>query len=70
MELNRCMEPCVSCFISAFEWNMCENHHYELVYFIELHNDHEYYCPTTYRAGAAVVSTTTVTSNCHELSHY
>ena len=30
---------------------MCENPHYESVYFKELHNDHEYYWPTTYRAG-------------------
>ena len=31
------------------------------VCFKELHNDQEYYWPTTYRAGAAVVST--ITSN-------
>ena len=36
---------------------MCENLHYELVYFKELHNEQEYYWPTLYRAGAAVVST-------------
>ena len=29
------------------------------VYFKELHNEQEYYCPTIYRAGAAVVSTIT-----------
>ena len=29
------------------------------VYFRELHNEQEYYCPTIYRAGAAVVSTIT-----------
>ena len=46
-------------FIAPFVWNMCENLHYESVYFKELHNDHEYYWPTTYRAGAAVGSTIT-----------
>ena len=35
----------------------------KLVYFKELHNDQEYYCPTTYRAGAAVVSTTITSIN-------
>ena len=29
------------------------------VYFKELHNEQEYYCPTIYRAGAAAVSTIT-----------
>ena len=29
------------------------------VYFKKLHNEQEYYCPTTYRAKAAVVSTIT-----------
>ena len=29
------------------------------VYFKELHNEQEYYSPTIYRAGAAVVSTNT-----------
>ena len=38
---------------------MCENLHYESVYFKELHNKQEYYWPTIYRAGAAVVSTIT-----------
>ena len=38
---------------------MCENLHYESVYFKELHNEQEYYWPTIYRAGAAVVSTIT-----------
>ena len=33
--------------------------HYESVYFEELHNDQEYYWATIYRAGAAVVSTST-----------
>ena len=48
-------------FISPIVWNMCENLHYESVYFKELHNcknaiDRQY---TIYRAGAAVVSTIT-----------
>ena len=34
------------------------------VYFKELHNEREYYCPTKYRAGAAVVSTITSTLVC------
>ena len=38
---------------------MCENLQYESVYFKELHNEQEYYLPTIYRAGAAVVSTIT-----------
>ena len=38
---------------------MCENLHDESVYFKELHNQQEYYCPTIYRMGAAVVSTIT-----------
>ena len=46
-------------FISPIVWNMCENLHYESVYFKELHNDQEYYWPTIYRARAAEVSTTT-----------
>ena len=33
------------------------------VYFKELHNDQEYYWPTTYRTGAAVVSTITRNSS-------
>ena len=45
--------------ISPIEWNMCENFHYESVYFKELHNEQECYQPTIYRAGAAVVSTIT-----------
>jgi len=36
---------------------MCEHIHYESVYFKELHNEQEYYWPTIYRQGAAVVST-------------
>ena len=46
-------------FISPIVWNMCENLHYESVYFTELHNDQEYYWPTIYRVGAAIVSTIT-----------
>lgn len=46
-------------FISPIVWNMCENLHYESVYFKELHNQQEYYWPTIYRTGAAVVSTIT-----------
>ena len=46
-------------FISPIVWNMCENLHYESVYFKELHNEQEYYGPTLYRAGAAVLSTIT-----------
>ena len=34
------------------------------VYFKELHNEREYYCPTINRAGAAVVSTITSTLVC------
>ena len=29
-------------FISRIVWNMCENLHYESVYFKELHNEQEY----------------------------
>ena len=46
-------------FISPIAWNMCENLHYESVYFKELHNQQEYYWLTIYRTGAAVVSTIT-----------
>ena len=46
-------------FISPVVKNMCENLHYESVYFRELHNEQEYFWPTIYRAGAAVVSTIT-----------
>ena len=35
-------------------WNMCENLHYESVYFKEPDNQQEYYKPTIYRTGAAV----------------
>ena len=30
-------------FISPIVWNMCENLHYESVYFKELHKEQEYY---------------------------
>ena len=41
-------------------WNMGENLHYEsVVYFKEPHKEQEYYLPTIYRTGAAVVSTIT-----------
>ena len=54
------MEPCVSCiYISPIVWTMCENLHYESIYFKEPHNKQEYYWATIYRAGAAVVSTIT-----------
>ena len=48
-------------FISPIVRKMCENLHYELVYFKGLHNDQEYYMYwlTKYRAGAAVVLTIT-----------
>ena len=29
--------------LSPIVWNMCENLHYESVYFKELYNDQEYY---------------------------
>ena len=45
--------------LSPIVWNMCENLHYESVYFKKLYNDQEYYWPTIYRAGAAVLSTIT-----------
>ena len=44
---------------------MCENLHYESVYFKELHNQQEYYWPTIYKTGAAVVSTITSFNNTH-----
>ena len=43
--------------LSPVVWKMCEKLHYESVYSKELHNGQEYYWPTMYRAGAAVVST-------------
>ena len=45
-----------------FVRNMCENLHYESVYFKELHNEQEYYRQTIYRAGAGVMST--ITTQC------
>jgi len=37
------MEPCVSYFyLTYIVWNMCENLHYESVYFKELLKDQEY----------------------------
>ena len=38
---------------------MCENLHYEFVYFKELHNEQEYCWPKIYRTWAALVSTIT-----------
>ena len=46
---------------------MCENLNYESVYFKELHNEQEYYLPTIYRTGAAVVPTIT---SYHYHHHY
>ena len=45
--------------VFTLTYYMCENLHYESVYFKELPNDQEYYWPTIYRAEAAVVSTIT-----------
>ena len=55
------MEPCVSwIYISPQLYGICVNTFImKSVYFKELHNEQEYYCPTIYRAGAAVVSTIT-----------
>ena len=53
-------------FISPMVWNKCVNLHFELKHFKELHNDQEYNCPTTYRAGAAVVSTITSSVFCNK----
>ena len=60
-KLQNCAWNLVFCaFISPIVWNMCENIHYESVYFKELiHNEQEYYWPTIYRTGAAVVVTVT-----------
>ena len=46
---------------------MCENLHYESVYFKELHNDQEYYWPTICRAGVAVASTITSSNTIRSL---
>ena len=40
------------------------------VYFKELHKEQEYYCPTIYRAGAAVVSTITTDMIRNQLFDY
>ena len=48
--------------LSHLLYGICENIFiiYEIGIFIkELHNEQEYYCPTTYRAGAAVVPSIT-----------
>ena len=50
-------------FISPIVWNMCENLHYESIYFKELHRDEEYYWPRIYKAGVAVVSIITSDTN-------
>ena len=52
------MEPCVSwIYISPQLYGICVNTFIlNSVYFKELHNEQQYYCPTIYRAGAAVVS--------------
>ena len=49
---------------------MCENLPYESIYFKELHNEQECYCPTIYRAGAAVVSTITSVYKAHQYLKY
>ena len=40
-----CREPCVSCIHLTYcmEYDLCENLHYESVYFKELNNKQEYY---------------------------
>jgi len=53
IELNQYMEPLpfrflfyylfILYFLSHLLYGMCENLHYESVYFKELHNDQEYY---------------------------
>ena len=54
------MEPCVYfLYLSHLLYEICENRHYESVYFKELHNEQIYHGSTIYRAGAAVVSTIT-----------
>ena len=64
------MEPRVSCiYLTYIVWNICENLHYQSVYFKELHNEQEYYRPTIYRAETAVVSTVT-SINCALLYRY
>ena len=46
---------------------MCQNLRYESVYFKELHKEQEYYWPTIYRTGAAVVSTITSRYICDDI---
>ena len=53
-KLNPCMDPCVFCYYLAYCMER-ENLQYESIYFKELHNDREYYRPTIYSAGAAVI---------------
>ena len=43
-------------FISPIVWNMCENLHYESVYFKELHNEQEYYWLTIQSGGSCSVN--------------
>ena len=50
-------------FISPIVWNMCEHLHYEIGIFQRATQREYYYCPTTYREGAAVVSTTITSIN-------
>ena len=43
MVLKLCMEPCASCIYLTYCMElMCENLHYESVYFKELYNEQEY----------------------------
>ena len=54
------MEPFVSYVYSHLLYRICVKiFDHELVYFKELHNDQEYYWPTIYRGGGAVLSTIT-----------
>ena len=46
-------------YLSHLLYGICVNIIMKSVYFKELHNEQEYYCPTIYRAGAVVVSTIT-----------
>ena len=58
--LNQCMEACVSCFYLSLLYGKCVKIFIMNPYISkELHNDQEYYWPTTYRAEAAVVSNCT-----------
>ena len=55
------MAPFVSCFYSHLLYRIIcvKLFDHESLYFKELHNDQEYYWPTIYRVGGAVLSTTT-----------